>query len=307
MSKLISFFIISIFACNAYADGFDIAMANVVDNCSNISGDLNDLKKMAGINTAITGVGTATAVGATVVGIVKSSVDEEIENILEEALKGKEKPIDELSENDINSAIDAYFKTSKENTNGTDRPNSKDDFTAMSEESKTLGNWRTGLIGTSTATNVAGAVIAGNNKSDEDLQTKIDECIKSVENLKNAIGQARADGLDVTQANQIVTECGEWKNVDLSTINDRAKGAMISSIIGAVTGAAGTVTSAMANSDSVRNGNDNEKEKNLNTAANVLSGGTAVASGVATVFNATQISAVKKIVAVAEKCEETLK
>ena len=306
MSKLISFFIISIFACNAYADGFDIAMANVVDNCSNISGDLNDLKKMAGINTAITGVGTATAVGATVVGIVKSSVDEEIENILEEALKGKEKPIDELSENDINSAIDAYFKTSKENTNGTDKPNSKDDFTAMSEESKTLGNWRTGLIGTSTVTNVAGAIIAGNNKSDENLQTKIDECVKSVETLKNAIGQARADGLDVTQANQIVTECGEWRNVDLSTINDRAKGAMISSIVGAVTGAAGTVTSAMANSDGVSNGYS-EKEKNLNTAANVLSGGTAVASGVATVFNATQISAVKKVVAVAEKCEETLK
>ena len=303
MSKLISFFIISIFACNAYADGFDIAMANVVDNCSNISGDLNDLKKMAGINTAITGVGTATAVGATVVGIVKSSVDEKIEKILEEALKGKTQPDKVPTEAEISVALDAYFAASPKNT---DRPNSKDDFTEMSEESKTLGNWRTGLIGTSTVTNVAGAIIAGNNKSDENLQTKIDECVKSVETLKNAIGQARADGLDVTQANQIVTECGEWRNVDLSTINDRAKGAMISSIVGAVTGAAGTVTSAMANSDGVSNGYS-EKEKNLNTAANVLSGGTAVASGVATVFNATQISAVKKVVAVAEKCEETLK
>ena len=50
-----------------------------------------------------------------------------------------------------------------------------------------------------------------------------------------------------------------------------------------------------------------QKEKNLNTASNILAGGTAVASGVAAVFNATQISAIKKIAKIAEDCEKVLK
>ena len=66
------------------------------------------------------------------------------------------------------------------------------------------------------------------------------------------------------------------------------------------------MTSASANSQSVRDG-DVAREKNLNTAANVLAGGTTVASGVATVFNATQINAIKRATTVAEACERALK
>ncbi len=276
------------FACGAYADDFGTAMTNVKNNCSNISGDLNDLKKMAGINTAITGVGTATAIGATAVGIAKSSVDEEIENIIQKALEGKTKPAENPNEKDVKDAIDAYFKESSKSANDTDTQN-LDELAEKSEKSKNLGNWRTGLLGASTATNVAGAVIAGNNKVDDDLQTK-----------------ARMDGIDVTQAQKIVSACSKWEEADLSKVNDRAKGAMISSIVGATTGIAGTVTSAVANSDKTRAG-DKDTEKNLNTTSNILAGGTTIASGVATAFNATQISAVKKIVTIAEECEETLK
>ena len=293
------------FACGAYADDFGTAMTNVKNNCSNISGDLNDLKKMAGINTAITGVGTATAIGATAVGIAKSSVDEEIENIIQKALEGKTKPAENPNEKDVKDAIDAYFKESSKSANDTDTQN-LDELAEKSEKSKNLGNWRTGLLGASTATNVAGAVIAGNNKVDDDLQTKIDNCIASVDALQNAIGQARMDGIDVTQAQKIVSACSKWEEADLSKVNDRAKGAMISSIVGATTGIAGTVTSAVANSDKTRAG-DKDTEKNLNTTSNILAGGTTIASGVATAFNATQISAVKKIVTIAEECEETLK
>ena len=85
---------------------------------------------------------------------------------------------------------------------------------------------------------------------------------------------------------------------------------MISSAVGATTGLVGTVTSAMANTDKTRNDNTvagKQKEKNLNTAANVMSGATTVASGAATAFNATQISAIKKVATVAEKCTGVLK
>jgi hypothetical protein len=85
---------------------------------------------------------------------------------------------------------------------------------------------------------------------------------------------------------------------------------MISSVVGATTGLAGTVTSAMANTDKTRNDNTDagkQKEKNLNTASNVLAGASTVASATATVFNATQISAIKKVATVAQKCTEVLK
>ena len=188
----------------------------------------------------------------------------------------------------------------------------------LRKESKKLGNWRTGLMAGNTATNVAGAIIAGNNKVDSDLQTQIDNCRASVKNLKESIIQARVEGADentIQEANNIVSACSEYEYVDVSKINDRAKGAMISSIVGATTGVAGTVTSAVANSDNIRKDDkkfdkteeDWQTEKNWNTAANVLAGASTAASGVATVFNATQISAIKKVAAVAEKCTGVLK
>ena len=161
-----------------------------------------------------------------------------------------------------------------------------------------------------TATNVAGAIISGNNQVKGDLQTQIDACKEAVNNLRDSIMQARINGEDVTEANNIVNACDEYNYVDISPINNRGKGAMISSIVGATTGAVGTVTSAVANTDKTRNDNTNsgkQKEKDLNTASNVLAGASTVASATATVLNATQISAIKKVAKVAEKCTGVLK
>ena len=94
---------------------------------------------------------------------------------------------------------------------------------------------------------------------------------------------------------------------DIEKINKRASGATVSSSIGAATGLAGTITSGVANSDNVRNSADNDKEKNLNKASNVLAGVTTAASLTATVFNATQISAAKRVIETAELCEEAIK
>ncbi len=294
MKKFFVLLLLSLITCNLYAGGFDDAINNVRQNCSGFSESLSDLKKMAGINTAITGVGTLAATGATVVGIIKSNTDSDLEKILAKVNTGSSST--NPSAYEVTKTYNEYIETygTIENVK-----------TELETKSKTLGNWRTGLVGGATATNIVGAVIAGNNKLDDDFQTQIDNCIKSVDLLKNAIGQARMDGIDTTRANNIVKECDDLKNIDLSVINKRATGAMVSSIIGAATGVAGTVTSAVANTDKTRN-SDDKTEKNLNTAANVLSGGTVVASGVATVFNATQISTIKKIVNIAEKCEKVL-
>ncbi len=287
----------------------DDALRATYTACVGIDDELADLKKMAGINTAVTGVGTAAGAGATVVGLVKASKDKQIANLEEKLARLKEltsrQTITAPNRAELLSETDQYYQDNKDETKTIE-----DEISVLTKQSKKLGNWRTGLVAGSTATNVAGAIIAGNNKVDDDLQTQIDNCKLAVKNLRDSIMQARFNGEDISEANTIADACKEYDYVDISPINKRAKGAMISSVIGATTGLAGTVTSAMANTDKIRDDNTDsgkQKEKNLNTAANVLSGATTVASATATVFNATQISAIKKVATVAQKCTEVLK
>ncbi len=268
------------------------------------------MKKMAGINTAVTAVGAAAGVGATVTGFVKQSKDnqaEELEKLikeLEELSKGATEPTEAEIEAFLAEFEQSYDDAVKE------LEKHQQELKKLETQSKKLGNWRTGLLAGSTATNVAGAIISGTNKVDDDLKTQIDNCVASVNALKRAMMQARMDGIDVAEGESIATACGEFEYVDISKINNRAQGAFISSLAGTATGLAGTVTSALANTDKTRNDNTEsgkQREKNLNTAANVLSIGTTLASGTATVFNATQISAIKKVASVAEKCTGVLK
>lgn len=278
--------------------------------CVGIDDSLADLKKMAGINTAVTAVGTAAGAGATVVGLVKASKDKEAEELerlikeLHELEDGKDEPSDAevaLFLKEFESSYDSAIK---------DLTTAQAKLDELNKQSKKLGNWRTGLMVGNTATNVAGAIIAGNNKVDDDLQAQIDSCKKAVDELQRSMMQARFDGEDISEAQGIVNACKEYNYVDISPINKRGKGAMISSVVGATTGLAGTVTSAMANTDKTRNDNTDagkQKEKNLNTASNVLAGASTMASATATVFNATQISAIKKVATVAQKCTEVLK
>ena len=120
--------------------------------------------------------------------------------------------------------------------------------------------------------------------------------------MRNSIIQARLNGQDITEAEEIVRLCGEYDYADLSKINTKARGATISSAIGATTGATtgavGTVLSASANSQKVRDDNTDtgkHREKNLNTASNIMAGATTAASATATIFNATQIGAIRRV------------
>ena len=275
--------------------------------CVGIDDELADLKKMAGINTAVTAVGTAAGAGATAVGLVKAGKDKQVEI---ELTKLREI---ETSGNFEESTIEDYEAFIA----GLDDPEIQkkareqvEEINKLNRQSKNLGNWRTGLIAGATVTNVAGAIIAGTGQNTDDLQEMINNCTTATANLRDAIGRAQISGEDVSEAREILGACDEYNYVDVSKIANRGKGAMVSSIVGGATGAAGTVTSAIANTDKTRNDNTDEgkqREKNLNTAANVLSGATTVASATATVFNATQISAIKKAASVAEKCTGVLK
>ena len=268
---------------------------------------------MAGINTAITGVGTGLGAGATIVGLVKASTDKEMDEIDVKLSKLRElestnrtkTPTEQEAEQFQQEFQSSYASSIQE----IDRLTKERE--ELNSKSKSLGNWRTGLLAGNTVTNVAGAIIAGTNRTDGNLQNQIDNCKNAIGELRRAKAQASIDGIDVGEASMIISACEGFEMVDISKINERAKGAMVSSVVGATTGIAGVITSGMANSDSVRdqgeNGTRTDKEKNLNATSNVLAGASTVASATATVFNAMQIKAIKDVANVAAKCTEVLK
>lgn len=284
------------------------AIENVRTTCGNISAELSDIKKMAGITTAVTGVGTVAGGVALGTGLAKANVDKEIEELESQIARLKAErgnvPIEHLQIEDEAlfkrqvSEFIAYYQAKEQ------------EISVAEQKSKNLGNWRTGTLAAATATNIAGAVMSGTNKVKGDLKQQIDECLMSVKTLSNVRMQARIDGsatdADLAHAENIIRACNAWTTVDVSSINKRSTGATVSSGIGAVLGLAGTITSASANSKDVRDG-DSDKEKNLNTAANVLAGGTTATNLSATIFNATQINAIKHAATVADECEGALR
>ncbi len=313
----ISWFVL-LLLCTGYAHAdtnLTAAIENVRTTCGNISAELSDMKKMAGITTAVTGVGTVVGGVALGSGIIKAKIDteqaekqSELDKIMQSAGFIKINSESEL----LNILGGMYEQTNTEfgDIAAETIKSRQQEISELEKKSKNLGNWRTGMLATSTATNIAGAVMSGANRVKGDLKQQINECLTSVKTLSNIRMQARlsqtASDMELERAEKIIRACDAWTTVDVSSINTKSTGATISSGIGATTGLAGTIVSASANSNSVRDG-DADKEKKLNTTANVLAGGTTLASGVATIFNATQISAIKRAATVADECEGALK
>jgi len=302
------FAVSAVLLCNSAAFGaevldLDVALQKTYVACVGIDDELADLKKMAGINTAVTGVGTGLGAGATVVGLVKASKDKRIED-LENRLPNVRESYGQTSYDSDDAAV--RLKAAWDANTGT----TQTEIEKLTKQSKSLGNWRTGLMAGATATNIAGAAIAGVSLKKGDIQGRIDDCLTMVSDLRNSIAKAKTEGVDVREAQLIADACSGYKGQDVSKIQKQAKGSMISSSVGATTGFVGTITSAIANNDRTRNDNTasgKQKEKNLNAASNVLAGTTTAASATATVFNALQIGTIKRVAQVAAECEGALK
>lgn len=310
MPLLLIFLIFLPYTVHAENLSLDDALRATWTSCVGIDKEISELKTMAGISTAVTATGTASGIAATAVGAVKSKTDKEIDELIVEL---RQEYRNENNGNAYMPGLDEEiesFKTEFDKLWAEEAAiKSNEEFQKLDTKSEKLGNWRTGLLAGNTATNIAGAVISGTNMVDVNLQDQINTCVESVKTLRKSIIQAHINGQDTTEAEHIASVCGEFEYVDISAINKRAKGATVSSSIGAATGLAGVVTSAIANSDNVRQGlsqDDRKKNQNLNTSANALSIGTTAASIVATTFNATQIAAINKVATVSSECTKAL-
>lgn len=301
-------------SAHAAAD-LDAALSAARESCVGISEELNQMKTMAGIGTAVSAAGTVAGGAAVATGVMKANVDEQNKKDISiqaawAKFKGGTKI--ELSEDvkqlflkDMEAWAAKNQKLAKELQEL--RQNS-----ALGQKSEKLGDVRTGALAAATLTNTAGAVVGGMNmkKAKGTLTERVAECLASVKELSNVYGQVRVTGgatpVELDKVNNIISACDEWSTVDLSKIDTRATGATVSSAAGAAFGLAGTVTSAMSNTDKMRY-SGRQKEENLNKASNALAGTATVASGAATIFNATQLSALKRASTVADACEGALK
>jgi hypothetical protein len=320
----------------------DKALTNVRGTCLGFSDDLQQLKTLAGIGTGVSAGGVVGAGAAGVAGIIKNTSDETAMSFNASQLWEQLNKNDKNSSNhkklstEQAKEFDTWFdklNPTQEN-HETNIANTKQQLRQMTEagqKSEKMGNLRTGTLAASAVLNIAGATVSGIDiKKNATITERISECVNATQELRKALTQVKMDksaydteqksstpdtpnaendiitDTELSTVQNIVSACSGWSTVDLSKIENRAKGAMTSNIIGAITGTTGTITSAMSNTDANRLSGTN-KEKNLNITSNVMTAGSAVAGIAATIFNATQISKIKHAAKVADECAGALK
>lgn len=303
------------------------ALKRVRKNCMGISDELGDIRKLVGVSAATAAGGTLTAAGAAYVGGDKMEADEkikEIKSLYSELANAQPKQDDSESPITVPDGLQVrlmqVINFEKVVSAGYSVDSAKGELESekakLEKKSKLYGNVRTGLMATSTAANIASAVVSGTNANsfNAQLSARIGACLGAVNYLSKAKVQAGLDGTatnqDVAKAEKIIETCGKYNANDVLKLVKQARGASAVSGIGAATGLAGTITSATANSNKIRDAQSEEaqkKEENLNTASNVLATATTVASFTSSVLNVAQLSAAARVIELAEQCEEALK
>lgn len=322
--SLIALSVLGLITSAQAATDINTALQHVRTSCRGISNDLERIKTSAGLGTAAGAVGTVMGGIALGTGIAKSKTDKQIEKweeaLLELIIKDAEQTYQyaKISEEEIKVAMSAALKGTRATVqiSGKNKDlqipeNTKELINKAEEKSKKLGNIRTGTLATSAVVNVAGAVVSATDRSRNDLRERISACTKAVNELSDAYKNERVNGdINIDTAltvDSIIDRCGQWKKVDVNKIGNMGTGATVASSIGASTGLVGAITSGKANKASDDTTISANKEKSLNTAANVLAGTTAAASGVSTVLQAARISEIKTAISVANECEGALK
>lgn len=324
MYRFFAFFLALSMPVMAVADDAgDAALAELYETyetvrqfCDGISDRISSVSGVSKVNTAVTATGTVTAGGALVAGIMKSQTDKKIEELQKKICeRGGCDPdkVAAMSDEEFLHSVAQPFIRQMELDRELQRLQAEKD--AATAKSKKLGNWRTGLLVGTTATNVASAIIAGLNRNQSDLIQQITACNTAVDKLRVARTAAINSGVDpienpmINEFNTTIESCGALNVADVEKIEKRMTVVMGTSIGGAVIGAVGAGTSIAANKDSVRNDDTDagkQKEKNLNTAANVSAGLATATGAVGTGFNISLITLTKKILKSAEQCEATL-
>ena len=310
-------------ADDALDDMYDVYDA-VQTFCGGLSADLSELSGISIANTVVTGVGTVAAGGALATGIAKANTDKKVDKmstqIAETLCKNggcDANTIETMSDQEFAEKILPLLVigVQSENPDAASVISMKLEQDRAIAKSKRLGNWRTGLLAGSTATNIASAILAGLNRDQSELVMRVTACNQAVQKLKDANQAAIAVGVNpidnpyMQGFRETMDKCGTLNVADVEKIEKQMTVVLGTGVAGGVVGAVGVGTSAAANTDKIRNDNTDagkKKEKTLNTVANIASGTNVVIGAVGTGFNISLINLTKKMMRAAQQCEETL-
>lgn len=303
---------------NALANMYDVYEI-VQTFCGGLSNDLSDLSGISIANTVVTGVGTAAAGGALATGIAKANTDKKVNEmsaqIAEMLCKNGGCDADTIETMSDQEFVDRILPLLVEGIMQENLISMKAEHDRAIAKSRRLGNWRTGLLAGSTATNIASAIMAGLNRDQSDLVMRVTACNQAVQKLKDANRAAIAAGINpidnpyMQGFSETIDKCGTLNVADIEKIEKQMTVVMGTGVAGGVVGAVGVGTSVAANTDKIRNDNTDagkKREKTLNTVANVASGTNVVIGAVGTGFNISLINLTKKMMRAAQQCEDTL-
>ncbi|MDR0741587.1 MAG: hypothetical protein LBF28_02330 [Rickettsiales bacterium] len=310
-NKIITYIIFALINVSAVAADSDmqnryyevIAIARA--ECASISGDLRSVLSAMGLATGLSVGGTVSAGIATATGIAKVRTDDEIKAEVDSIIKMHEAEFAvALQRGEVSQSLETLTASIK---------NSGEikELDKLARTSQTLGNVRT--IGNSVAagTNIAGTIVsAKQNGNLNDIANQMDKCLAVVKELKQQriefMGKQENKAI-FEKLSRIIEKCDRMNSSVLKNIQGKIKGNTIASAVGIATGIGGAVTSGIAVSkekDGEMGADDVVGTKNLNTAANILSGATALASIVGVGFGASSMSALAKQADIINSCAQ---
>ncbi|MBR5625566.1 MAG: hypothetical protein IKW67_02190, partial [Alphaproteobacteria bacterium] len=167
MQKLLIAPLLLACATSAYGsqESLDAALRATYTACVGIDDELNDLRKMAGISTAVTSVGTLAGAGATVSGALKMKTDATATSLQEILDQIKQKNKSEDTKYTTDQINELYEKFNASYQTAVTENNAQSELDQLNKKSKKMGNWRTGLLATSTATSITGAILSSKSKA----------------------------------------------------------------------------------------------------------------------------------------------
>jgi hypothetical protein len=276
------------------------------DSCVGILNDLNGILSLAGIATVTSVIGTVTGAAALISGIAKAATDKQIREI-----EARIRKYENMTQAQLNAEVGAM--------------DDEQQFTLLDDiqqllihsreqrrKSTVLGHVRTAGMAVTTATSVTAAITSGMGASRMgDIIKAMNDCNDEVTKVRTMDAEMQSAGVDQNDsirlaAREIMINCPGFDTGVVESIQNQLRTTTVISAVGAGVAAAGTITSAMANSKSVREGTDEaaaQKERNLNVASNIAAGVSTATSGISAILSGITGERVRSQAQIAARCE----
>jgi len=316
-------FVASLMSGYAMADDLDDATYSTLYECTGVTTGVSALLFGAKLNTGITAVGTVASGVALGAGIKENNLIKDKQKSIEDEVIEEEdieyfNPPLKMDCNETNDWDDVEL-IYEETENGGQKPvclvksrNNKmkremmarnDSGDKKIESANDVKDIVGGVSFVANATNVVTSLL--NRSAKKDLKQAKESCPAALKNLSDMIVRSKVEGTaesgSVGRAQRVIDACRDLEHFDWKKIDNPAIWSAVAS--GA---AAGTVIGSKVIDTKAIDASDFEQQQRAKKTSNALLGVSAAAGATATVLNAAQISAVKRVARISEKCEKVM-